>query len=660
MKMYKVASIACLTVLAGTAQAEEVRDMDTVTVTARPIGSQSIHVPQPISVLSGQELQRRQDSTIGETLSNVPGVTTNRYSPLASRPIIRGLGGARVQVLENKLSSMDVSTISVDHPVTIDPLNAQQIEILRGPATLLYGSDATGGLVNVVTNRIPQIIPTTFDGKIYSSYNTNSNEGVAAMQLDGGIENMAFHFDVSHRDAQNYEAESGTVVNSYYDATNLNAGASYIDDWGFVGISVGGFDSINGIPLNPDEPDELKFIDTTQDKLSLSSRVNSPFSGIKTALLDVSYNDYTHTEFEGPGEPGTVFNNEQLDGRIELQHQQIGNFNGSVGAQFGYRNVAAIGDEAFIPKTDKKFASVFLFEEMSLSDDLYLELGARFEHQTHDAEGVGEVTHNTYSLSTGLHWHFMESKSFNIAVGRSQRGPSAEELFSNGAHEATATFEVGDSTFDEETVNSLDISLRDEQGRWQWTANLFVNYFEDFIFLQGQDTNNDGVFDEVDDDGNLGGELLSVRYLQDDAVFYGFEFETGYNLYAGSEGILDARFFADYVRGQLTNGDNLERISPPRVGVGLDYMNDKLTAGIEMTQTLAQNDNGPLETDTDGFTLLNMRADYEVFSQDNQTVNIFARANNLLDEDGRLHTSFIKDRAPIQGQSFIVGFSAGF
>ncbi len=656
----KILGIACLTLLANTLHAENIQEMGEVKVTARPYGSQSIHVPQPITVLSGEELKRRQDSTIGETLTNIPGVTTNRYSPLASRPIIRGLGGARVQILENKLSSMDVSTISVDHPVAIDPTNAEQIEVLRGPASLLYGSDATSGLVNVVTNRIPQVIPTTFDGKVYTSYNSNSQETVGAIQLDGGLKNMAFHFDGSHRDANDYEAESGTVINSFYDVTNINAGTSYIDDWGFIGISVGRFDSVNGIPLNPDEPDELKFLDTEAERLSLSSRVNSPFSGIQAALLDVAYNDYSHVEFEGPGEQGTVFDNEQLDGRIELKHDQIGNFNGSIGAQFGYRNVAAIGDEAFIPKTDRKSVAVFIFEETNITDDLYLELGARFEHQSHDAEGFGDITHNMYSLSTGVHWHFIESTSLNVAIGRSQRGPQAEELFSNGAHEATATFEVGDSTLDEETVNSLDISLRDEQGRWQWTANLFVNYFQDFIFLQGVDSNNDGEVDEVDDDGNLGGELLSVAYLQDDAVFYGFEFETGYNLYSGAEGILDARLFADYVRGQLTNGDNLERISPPRIGAGLDYMRDKLIAGIELTQTLAQNDNGALETDTDGFTLLNLRADYEVYSQDNSSVNIFARANNLLDEDGRLHTSFIKDRAPIQGQAFIIGLNAGF
>ena len=290
----------------------------------------------------------------------------------------------------------------------------------------------------------------------------------------------------------------------------------------------------------------------------------------------------------------------------------------------------------------------------------YLEFGARFEHQEHDSEGVGEVTHNTYSLSTGLHWHFIESTSFNIAIGRSQRGPAAEELFSNGPHLATGTFEIGDPTLDEETVNSIDISLRDEQGRWQWTANLFVNYFEDHIYLVGRDTNNDGVVDEVDEDGNLGGEFVSVQWRQDDAIFYGFEFETGYNLYSGAEGIFDARFFADYVRAELTDGDNLERISPPRIGVGLDYTRNQLAAGIEFTQTLAQNENGPLETDTDGYSLLNLRADYQVFSQDDRTVNIFARANNLLDEDGRLHTSFIKDRAPIQGQAFIIGLNAGF
>lgn len=657
----KLVRLACLFIITANVKAETTSELDALTVTARPIGLQSIeHVAQPITVLSEQELKQKQSSTIGETLSNIPGVTTNRYSPLASRPIIRGLGGPRVKVLENGLSAMDVSTISVDHVVSIDPIQAEQIEIFRGPVTLLYGSEATGGLVNVVNNRIPQAIPTNFGSDYYASYNSNSNEGLLSMQLDGGLEKMAFQLDASHRDANDYDSADGRIRNSFYDSLNVNAGTSFVDDWGFVGISFGRFDSTHGIPFNPDEPDELPFIETEQDKISLSSRVDDPFEGISSLSLQLAYNDYTHTEFEGVAEPGTIFDNEQLEGRVELQHKSIGIFNGTIGSQFGYRNVNARGDEAFLPKTDRKYAAVFILEETDLNDDLHLEVGARLEHQQHDSVNVGEVTHNMYSLSSGLHWHFIESVAMGLNAGRSQRGPAAEELFSNGPHLATGTFEIGQNTLGEETVNSLDLSFYKEQGRWQWNVNLFVNYIEDFIFLQGQDTNVDGIADEVDEDGNLGGEFLLVRYEQDDAVFYGFEFETGLNLYSGSEGIIDTRLFADYVKGQLTNGDNLERISPARIGAGLDYTKDNLSAGIEWTQFLAQNDNGDLETDTGGYTLLNLSADYRVVNDGDRRLSVFARANNLLDEDGRLHTSFIKDRSPIMGTSVMVGFDAGF
>jgi iron complex outermembrane receptor protein len=264
-----------------------------------------------------------------------------------------------------------------------------------------------------------------------------------------------------------------------------------------------------------------------------------------------------------------------------------------------------------------------------------------------------------FSLSSGIHWHFTQDIALALMLGRSQRGPSAEELFSNGPHEATATFEIGQADLDVETVNSIDLGLSREMGRWQWSVNLFANYIENFIFLQGLDRDNDGVVDEVDDDGISPGELLLVQYQQDDAIFYGFELETGVNLYSGAEGLVDLRLFSDYVRAQRTNGENLPRISPARIGAGLDYTRDKLTAGIDWTQVLAQNANGSLESDTDGYSLLNLNANYALFEGEN-SLSLFARANNLLDEDGRMHTSFIKDRAPIMGRSLMVGFDASF
>lgn len=645
--------------IAQSVSAEETSTLEEVTVTARPIGLQSIeHIAQPINILNNEELAEKQSSTIGETLSNIPGVTTNRFSPLASRPVIRGLSGPRVHVLENGVSSMDVSTISVDHAVTIDPMQAEQIEIFRGPSTLLYGSEASGGLVNIVTNRIPDYV-SDFDAKLYSSYNSNSLEKLVSLQTEGGYEKLAFHLDGIKRDARNYSAKKGQIDNSFYNSENYNFGTSFVDSWGFIGMSYGRFNSTHGVPINPSDPAELPFLESQQDRIDLSAQFHNPFSGIKAINIQGGYNDYTHTEFEDAATPGTVFNNEQLDGRIEIQHAPIGIFNGVVGTQFGYRDVSAVGDEAFLPKTNTEKFALFILEETDISDSLHFEIGGRYENQKSNPSNASAVSHDLYSISTGFHWHFLEDTGLSLSLGRSQRAGSAEELFANGPHVATSTFELGQSTLDVETANNLDLSLRHEQGKWQWNISLFANYIEDFIFLQGLDRNNDGVVDSVDETGTAAGGFQLVQYQQDNAIFYGFEIATNLNLYSGTNGILNLNLFGDYVRAERENGDNLSRISPARIGTGLDYQYNKFTADLDLTNVLAQNDNGALETDTGGYTVLDLNTNYKVI-QGEQSLSLFAKATNLLDEDGRLHTSFIKDRAPIMGRALTIGLQASF
>ena len=657
--------INCLTALllllsADTIMAEDIEKLSDVNVTARPIGLQNIeHIAQPISVLRSEELLKKQSSTIGETLENVPGVTTDRFSPLASRPIIRGLSGPRVKVLENGLGSLDVSTISVDHVVTIDPIQAEQIEIFRGPSTLLYGSEALGGLVNVVTNRIPDYVPEAFKSKICSNYNANSLEKLISFQGISGYEKLAFHVNGVNRDAKNYESADGTVGNSYYDLTNLNFGTSYIDDWGYVGISYGHFDSTHGVPVSPDEPDELKFIDSEQNRYDINAQIDLNTSFIKSIRFQMAYNDYFHTEFDSPTEPRTRFSNEQLQGRMEFQHTQIGAFSGVIGSQFGYRDVSAVGDEAFLPKTNTDNFAIFLLEETDVSDNLHFEIGGRYEFQESDPVNANEVSHDVYSISSGIHWYFTDAMSLDLNLGRSQRAPVAEELFANGPHEATRTFEIGQAGFDEETANNIDLSLSRKLSGFQWNISLFLNYIENFIFVQGLDRNNDGAVDEVDDDGNLAGELTLVQFQQDNAIFYGFEFAGKFNIFNNDYGSLDWNLFADYVRAERENGETLPRISPARIGAGLDYTFNRFRAGIDLTNILAQNDNAVLETDTGGYTLLKLSANYALVKGE-QTLDVFMLANNLLDEDGTLHTSIIKDRAPIMGRSLMVGFWAGF
>lgn len=634
--------------------------LEEIEVKARPIGLQSLeHISQPVTVIRDEELKERQSSTIGETLENIPGVTTNRFSPLASRPVIRGLAGSRVQVLENGLGALDVSTLSVDHAVTIDPLRAQQIEIFRGPATLLYGSEASGGLVNVVTNRILEYVPEAFEAGAYYSFNSNSAEKVYALQARGGQGNLTFSLDGLKRSANDYDAKGGRVMNSFYDVKNFNLGTSLVDDWGFLGFAYSRFASIHGVP-NP--PRELPFIDAKQDRFDVAGQFNGPFGAIEAISFQGAYNDYGHTEFEEVGHPGTVFKNEQYEGRIEVQHAPLGAFMGVIGAQFGHRTVSALGEEAFLPRTRTGTVALFVLEEADLAEALHFEIGGRYERQKSDPEGGAAVSNSVYSLSSGLKWELGEALALGLNIGRSQRAPAAEELFSGiGPHVATGTFEIGQRGLKVETANSIDLSLGREEGVLQWQVNLFANYIDDFIFLQGLDRNNDGMVDKVDDKGMMtaDAEFLLVQYQQADAIFYGLEAAASLNLHASDHSRLDLNLFGDYVRAKQKNGPNLPRISPARIGVGLDYRQGRFMAGLDLTRVLAQNDTGPLETPTKGDTQLSLSADYALLEGE-RNLKLFVKARNLLNEAGELHTSFIKERAPVMGRAFIVGFEAAF
>ena len=635
--------------------------LEEIQVKARPIGLQSLeHISQPVTVIRDEELKERQSSTIGETLENIPGVTTNRFSPLASRPVIRGLAGSRVQVLENGLGALDVSTLSVDHAVSIDPLRAEQIEIFRGPATLLYGSEASGGLVNVVTNRILEYVPESFEAGAYYSFNSNSAEKVYALQARGGLGRLSFSLDGLKRSANDYDARGvGRVKNSFYDVENFNLGTSLVDDWGFLGFAYSRFASIHGVPFNPDERDELPFIDAKQDRFDVAGQFNGPFGAIEAISFQGAYNDYGHTEFEKVGEPGTVFKNEQYEGRVEVQHAPLGAFMGVIGAQFGHRNVSARGEERFLPPTSTGTIALFVLEEADLAEALHFEIGGRYERQKSDPDGAAAVSNSAYSLSSGLKWELGEALALGLNIGRSQRAPAAEELFSSGPHVATGTFEIGQAGLKVETANSIDLSLGREEGVLQWQVNLFANYIEDFIFLQGLDRNNDGMVDQVGESVTEPGEFLLVQYQQADAIFYGLEAAASFNLLATDHSRLDLSLFGDYVRAKRQNGPNLPRISPARIGAGLDYRQGRFMAGLDLTRALAQNDTGPLETPTKGDTQLSLSADYALLEGE-RNLKVFVKARNLLNEAGELHTSFIKERAPVMGRAFIVGFEADF
>ncbi len=647
---------------------EQAIELDPVTVTASPLDEAELEIGRPASVLRGEELRRKIAPTIGETLSGEPGVSASDFGQGASRPVIRGLDAPRVRVLEDGIGSLDVSSISADHLVTVEPIGARQVEILRGPSTLLYGSGAIGGVVNVVTNRIPDYVPEALDATVDVRYNDVSDERTGGIDLTAGIgDNVALHVDGVSRETNDYEipdeaaddpgtfASDGKLVNSAIDTDSFSGGGSFVGDRGFVGASVSRYLSVYGIP-----GEAGVFIDADQTRYDAKGELQLPLPGFERLAVDFGYNDYTHTEFEGPGEPGTRFDNEEYETRLELLHEPLAGWSGAVGLQYRDQDFAAIGDEAFVAPTRTRALGAFVVEEREFGP-VTLELGGRYERQEADASGGNpDAEHDLYSLSAGVIYRFAEDYAFNVSATRSQRAPAAQELYAGGPHLATLTFEQGDAALDKETAHGLDVGVRRTEGRLTWRINAFANLIDDFIFQQGVDGNGDGLADNVDEEGALdpAGELVSVAYTQQDAEFYGGEAEGVISLLKGPTGALDLRVFADYVRGRLRDGGDLPRITPLRFGAGLDYARGRWGVGMDVMRVEQQDQTAALETETDGYTLLGANLSYRLAS--NGDYQFFVQAANLLDQEARRHTSFLKENAPLPGRAVLAGFNARF
>jgi iron complex outermembrane receptor protein len=646
------------------AEAAEPR-LDEVVVTSVAIRKSPLEVAQPTAILTGDELRRQLAASIGETLSQELGVSSTYFGPAASRPVIRGLGGYRVQVLDDGISSLDASSLSQDHAVSLETVVSQQIEIVKGPAALLYGSGAAGGLVNIVSSRIPGERPEDpFSAAAELRGDTASDERTVALSLDGGAGSLALHADYFDRETDDVQipgfAQSGAlrqqlidageepsdvrghIDNTASDARGGAAGASFVTDNALVGGAWSRYETTYGIP-----GEEEAFIDMEQDRFDAKAEWT-----IEESLVDVirfrgAYNDYTHTEFEAPGEPGTLFNQDAYELRLVADHHFGESWVGSVGLQYLDIDFEAIGDEAFVPPSKTQAASVFGFEERDFGD-WTLELGARAENQTIDpdpAAGAPDFDETAVSFSAGAVWKLTSSQALAVNVTRTQRNPQAAELYAGGPHIAAQRFEIGDPGLDKETAITADLSLRQSAEHLEWVVSAFYNDYSDYIFL-----NPTGAIED---------DLPVFVYLQDDAEFYGFEAELTIPLYEASTRHLDLRLASDYVRGQLKDGGDLPQIPPLRFGAGLHYDRDRWHAGIQAFYYDEQDETAANELPTDSFTMLDVDLSYRMPLATGDVL-MFLRGTNLLDEDARLHTSPLKDIAPLAGRSLHVGVRGEF
>ncbi len=661
-----------------------------IVVTASADARDPLDLASPTISLSGQELSLRLESSLGETLAGEPGISSTFFGPGSSRPIIRGLAGDRVRMLEGGLGTGDASGVSADHAVTADPGQAERIEVIRGPATLLYGSSAVGGVVNVIDERIPSSRGTGgVSGSLAMRGGTVADERSGSVSLDGGSGSWAWHVNANARESDHYEvpgfarlegdeheedeheegdeheeeAPFGFVPNTDIESEGGRLGVSYFfGDKGFLGVSASGFDTNYGLPgglehadhgdehdsdHDSDEHDDDEHeegvpvrIDMEQRRLDLRGEVRRPFSGFQALKLRLGSTDYEHLELEGE-EPGTFFFNDSFEGRVELVQSQrelaSGTVHGgSIGLQYFDRDLQAIGAEAFLPETASKRWALFTLQELEVGD-LRWQLGSRFESQDVDptSDTVSSTSHDGFSASLGLVWSTSDTFSVAASVARSVKLPAAEELYSDGLHVATQAFEVGDPNLEEEVGLGLDLSLRLATERVSGELTFFRQDFDDFIFQ---------AFTGEEEDG-----FPVVLYSQADAKLTGAELKARVELYEKSGHHLHLQLVGDVVNAELDAGGNLPRIPPLRLGGGLHYHSEAWNASAEVRWVDDQTDVAEGETPTGGYTLLGASLGYRWLFK-NQILDVLLRGRNLGDEEARSHTSFLKNVAPLPGR----------
>ncbi|GAA4869575.1 TonB-dependent receptor [Luteimonas vadosa] len=687
---------------------EEPTDLDAVIVRATPLPKTAEDLTRPVEVLAGARLDEAKANSLGETVARLPGVQSSYFGPGVGRPIIRGLDGARVQVLNDGLGSGDVSTLSADHAVSIEPFLANQIEVLKGPATLLYGSGAIGGAVNVVDGRIPEAVtaqPLEGRAELRAGSVNDEKTGMVRVDATSASGNLVFHVDGLHRETGDYDipgfAESaglraeeaaegeeaeeiaGTLPNSALRTDSGALGVSWVGGRGFIGVGASLFNTRYGIPgaahHHDDGHDEADGSEDAQVDIVLDQRRQEVRAGLdelgafQTLRVKLARNDYTHTEFEG-GAVGTVFDNRAYEGRAELVHRAWAGWTGAFGLQVSRREFSAVGDEAFVPGSDSRDTGLFWVGERDFGA-LSLELGARHDRSSIDVDPAVAVgpsrDFDGTSLSAAARWNFGEDVHLSLGLDRAQRAPAAEELYSNGLHVATGSFEFGDPTLDVETARRAELGLHWHRGALKLDAALYQVHYDDFIHLADTGVEAHGTPARV--------------WNQADARFTGGEIDVQWTFLENETGAWTARVFADTVRARLT-GDgertvafaveedgeveaftadiaqsgNLPRIAPGRVGAELRWAGNGWRAGLGAVRYASQDDVAAFETATDGYTLVHANLAWHRDTPGGNAWELFLDGSNLLDQEARPHTSFLKDLAPLPGRSVTAGVRVFF
>lgn len=602
---------------------------------------------QPTSVLGGQDLALKLQGTVAATLLNEPGVTQRAFGPGPARPVIRGLDGDRVLVLEDGKRMGDLSSQSGDHGVNLNPSAASSIEVVRGPATLLYGANAIGGLINVITNSIPTAPVAKPTGTVTADLASSAGEAGASGSITAGRGPLAVHFSANGRRAGDYTSPDGDVPNSFSRGGAVEGAVSFVKANGFLGASVGHDKTRYGIPLVEDGETNLNPSRTTFDIRGERRNLAGPFDSLRVSL---GVRRYEHSELDGD-EVVTTFTNNSSEFELKANHRPAGRFKGTVGVQALTRAFEAVGEEALAPPVDQSGVAAFVYEEAQASRHLTLQFGGRVEHASFTpASDYQARSFTNVSGSFGLLGRPTDQTTIAISLARAARNPALEELYFRGPHPGSNAFENGDDSLESERALGFDASFRWQGSRASGEVTYFVNAVNNFIFRQFTGA--------VEDD------LPETFFTQGDATLTGLESHVDIQ----ASDVVWVEGGLDYVRGQLTSEDvPLPRMPPMRGRLGLRFKKDALQAGITGTFAGAQNRifttqtaAGEVgETATDGYSTLKLYAAY-AFVTGATTHTLAARLDNAGNTRYQNHLNYLKDLVPEAGRDFRVTWTVAF
>jgi iron complex outermembrane receptor protein len=635
---------------------------------------------KPVTVLSGEKLRTKIAGTLGETLKNELGITTQSFGSGVGTPVIRGQSGSRVRVMQNGIGNNDVSSLSPDHANSVEPILAERIEVLRGASTLLYGSGTIGGAVNVIDNRIPEILPAKLiGGAAEQRYDSSNNETASVVKVEGGKKGIAYHLDGFYRshgnlriggkaiDEQNARATDptladvavldnpkGVIKDTRGWSRGGSAGLSYIGEKGFIGAAINTLENNYGIPADGTGAAPVSIF-MQQSKYDLKGQWNKPFAFVESLRYKFGYTDYKHTELDN-GVPATRFLNETFENRLELQHQAIAGMKGTIGFQSTNSKFNVLGDEAIVPNAQIDSYAGFFLESFSFGNLKY-DIAGRAESQTIRPDSGGQFSYTPLSASASAAWQINPQHQLSFSATHSQRAPQVQELLSKGVHAATRSYEIGSANLSKEFSNNLDLAYRFQSAALNVEINLFNNWVNHYIYQQrSSDVFNTNLSVMESACSTASADCLPVQQSQQkNAIFRGFEAKLLAPLLKNEAGNVDLTLFSDYTRGYFVQGGNVPRMPPLRYGFQLDYEKNNFSSNLRLTRAQAQQDVAENDSKTKGYFLLNLGAQYKVASFQNSNILLFANGKNLLNETIRNSTSYLRSFAPDAGRSAEVG-----